>query len=68
MTDPNWVPSRVRRNFKIDVFSAVGAGIFVSVLVAFMPVVVRRMGGTPTDVAIVAVAHPTKKPIQKFRM
>lgn len=53
MTDPNWVPSRVRRNFKIDVFSAVGAGIFVSVLVAFMPVVVRRMGGTPTDVAIV---------------
>ena len=53
MTDPNWMPSRVRQNFKIDVFSAVCAGIFVSVLVAFMPVVVRRMGGTPTDVAIV---------------
>ena len=53
MTDPNWIPSRVRQNFKIDVFSAVCAGIFVSVLVAFMPVVVRRMGGTPTDVAIV---------------
>jgi MFS family permease len=51
--DPNWVPSRVRRNFRIDVFSAVCAGTFVSVLVAFMPVVVRRMGGTPTDVAIV---------------
>ena len=56
-TDPNWVPSRVRRNFRIDVFSAVCAGTFVSVLVAFMPVVVRRMGGTPTDVAIV-VASP----------
>lgn len=53
MTDPNWLPSRVRRNFRIDVFSAVCAGTFVSVLVAFMPVVVRRMGGTPTDVAIV---------------
>ncbi|MDQ2952741.1 MAG: MFS transporter [Chloroflexota bacterium] len=53
MTDPNWTPARVRQNFKIDVFSAVGAGIFVSVLVAFMPVVVRRMGGSPTDVAIV---------------
>ena len=53
MTDPNWMPSRVRQNFKIDVFSAVGAGIFVSVLVAFMPVVVRRMGGSSTDVAIV---------------
>jgi MFS family permease len=53
VTDPNWVPSRVRRNFRIDVFSAICAGTFVSVLVAFMPVVVRRMGGTPTDVAIV---------------
>lgn len=51
------MPSRVRRNFRIDVFSAVCAGTFVSVLVAFMPVVVRRMGGTPTDVAIV-VASP----------
>ena len=57
MTDPNYLPSRVRRNFQIDVFSAVCAGAFVSVLVAFMPVVVRRMGGTPTDVAIV-VASP----------
>jgi MFS family permease len=56
MTDPNWLPSRVRANFQIDVFSAVGAGMFVSVLVAFMPVVVRRMGGTPTDVAIVVCA------------
>ena len=56
MTDPNWMPARVRRNFQIDVFSAVCAGTFVSVLVAFMPVVVRRMGGTPTDVAIVVGA------------
>ncbi|HEV8229462.1 MAG TPA: MFS transporter [Candidatus Limnocylindria bacterium] len=57
MTDPNWMPSRVRRNFRIDLFSALGAGAFVSVLVAFMPVVVRRMGGSTTDVALV-VAGP----------
>ena len=57
MTDPNWLPSRVRRNFRIDLFSGVCAGAFVTVLVAFMPVVVRRMGGSTTDVAIV-VAGP----------
>ena len=57
MTDPNWTPARVRRNFRIDLFSALGAGAFVSVLVAFMPVVVRRMGGSTTDVAII-VAGP----------
>ncbi len=57
MTDPNWLPARVRRNFRIDLFSALGAGAFVSVLVAFMPIIVRRMGGSTTDVAIV-VAGP----------
>ena len=56
MTSANWLPSRVRRNFQIDVFSAVCAGTFVSVLVTFMPVVVRRMGGSATDVAIVVGA------------
>jgi MFS family permease len=56
VTDANWAPSRVRHNFRIDVFSAVCAGTFVSVLVAFMPIVVRRMGGTTTDVAIVVGA------------
>lgn len=50
------MPARVRANFRIDVFSAICAGIFVSVLVAFMPVVVRRMGGTTVDVAIVVGA------------
>jgi len=56
VTDPNWLPSRVRCNFRIDLFSALGAGAFVSVLIAFMPVVVRRMGGSTTDVAIVVAA------------
>jgi len=56
VTDANYLPARVRSNFRIDVFSAVGAGVFVSVLVTFMPVVVRRMGGSATDVAIVICA------------
>lgn len=47
----------VRRNFRIDVVGAICAGIFVAVLVGFMPVVVRRMGGSSFDVALV-VAGP----------
>src|SRR3981081_4047372 len=50
------MPARVRRHCRIDLFSALGAGAFVSVLIAFMPVVVRRMGGSTTDVAIVVAA------------
>jgi MFS family permease len=57
VTDPNWLPARVRRNFRIDLFSGICSGLFVTVLVAFMPVIVRRMGGTTMDVAIV-VAGP----------
>ena len=57
MTDPNWLPARVRSNFRIDLFSGICSGLFVTVLVAFMPVIVRRMGGSTTDVAIV-VAGP----------
>jgi MFS family permease len=49
-------PESVRRNFRIDVFGGISAGIYISVLVAFMPVVVRRMGGTPFDVALVVAA------------
>jgi MFS family permease len=52
----DWAPAIVRRNFRIDFFSAICAGTFVSVLVTFMPIVVRRMGGTTTDVAIVVGA------------
>jgi len=57
VTDLNWLPARVRRNFRIDLFSGICSGLFVTVLVAFMPVIVRRMGGSTTDVAIV-VAGP----------
>jgi MFS family permease len=54
--DGNWAPARVRRNFRIDLFGGICAGAYVSVLVTFMPVVVRRMGGSATDVAIVIAA------------
>ena len=50
-------PEVVRRNFRIDLFSAICSGLYVAVVVGFMPVIVRRMGGTPTDVALV-VAGP----------
>jgi MFS family permease len=56
VTSADWAPAIVRRNFRIDFFTAVCAGTFVSVLVTFMPIVVRRMGGTTTDVAIVVGA------------
>ncbi len=56
MFEANWTPARVRRNFRIDVFSAICAGAFISVLVSFMPVVVRRLGGSTTDVALVVAA------------
>jgi len=55
-SSPNWAPARVRRNFRIDLFSAISGGAYVAVLVTFMPVVVRRLGGSTTDVAIVVAA------------
>src|SRR2546426_7009276 len=54
--DGNWAPSRVRRNFRIDTFSAICGGVYIAVLVTFMPIVVRRLGGSPIDVAIVIAA------------
>src|SRR6266568_1882660 len=54
--DVNWSPSRVRRNFRIDTFSAICGGVYIAVLITFMPIVVRRLGGSTTDVAIVIAA------------
>ena len=52
----NWAPARVRRNFRIDTFSAICGGVYIAVLVTFMPIVVRRLGGSTSDVAIVVAA------------
>jgi MFS family permease len=52
----NWAPARVRRNFRIDTFSAICGGVYIAVLVTFMPIVVRRLGGSTTDVALVIAA------------
>src|SRR5437879_1285522 len=54
--DGNWAPARVRRNFRIDTFSAICGGVSIAVLITFMPIVVRRLGGSTTDVAIVIAA------------
>ena len=55
--DRNWSAERVRRNFRIDAFSGLTAGVYLGVIVAFLPVVIRRMGGSTEDVALV-VAGP----------
>ena len=57
MPDRNWSAERVRANFRLDAFSGLIAGVYIGVIAAFLPVVVRRMGGSTTDVALV-VAGP----------
>src|SRR5437867_6452418 len=52
----NWAPARVRRNFRIDTFSAICGGVYLAVLITVMPIVVRRLGGSSTVVAIVIAA------------
>src|SRR5256884_5523941 len=54
--DGNWAPARVRRNFRIDTFSAICGGVYISVLITFMPIAGRRLGGPRIDVAIVIAA------------
>src|SRR5918911_399023 len=53
--ESNWAPARVRHNFRMDLLAAICAGMFGSVLV-FVPVVARRMGGSPSDVALIVAA------------
>src|SRR3981081_61627 len=57
MPERNCSAQRVRSNFRIDSFSGVMAGVYLGVIVAFLPVVIRRMGGSTEDVALV-VAGP----------
>ena len=57
MPEHNWSAERVRANFRLDAFSGLMAGVYLGVIAAFLPVVVRRMGGSTTDVALV-VAGP----------
>ena len=52
----NWAPPRVRHNFRIDLIGAISAGVYITILVTFMPVVVRRMGGSAADVALIIAA------------
>ena len=54
--DGNWAAPRVRQNFRIDLIGAISAGVYLTVLVTFMPVVVRRMGGSAADVALIIAA------------
>lgn len=64
MSDRNHAPDRVRFNFRLDLLTGViGALFFVG---AFMPVVVRRMGGSEFDVALVMAAGPIGHIVSPF--
>ena len=56
VSDRNWSAERVRANFRLDAFSGLMAGVYLGVIMAFLPVVVRRIGGSTTDVALVVAA------------
>jgi MFS family permease len=64
MSDRNHAPERVRFNFRLDLITGViGALFFVG---AFMPVVVRRMGGSEFEVALVMAAGPIGHIVSPF--
>jgi hypothetical protein len=56
MGDRNLAPDRVRFNFQMDLVAGLFAGVFFGFVVPFMPIVVRRMGGTVLDVSLVMAA------------
>jgi MFS family permease len=56
VTDRNLAPERVRFNFRHDLTSASFAGVFFGFVVPFMPVLVRRMGGSELEVSLVIAA------------
>jgi MFS family permease len=56
VTDRNLAPERVRANFRLDLLSASFAGVFVGFVVPFMPVLVRRTGGSEVEVSLVIAA------------
>ncbi len=53
MSERNLVPERVRANFRIDLVSAVLGALMFAFVVPFMPVIVRRAGGSELEVALV---------------
>ena len=46
--DGNWAPARVRRNFRIDLTSAILGGAYISVVVTFMPIY-QKVTGTGSN-------------------
>ncbi len=57
MPEGNHAPERVRRNFRIDLASGVVGAAMFGFVVPFVPVLVRRLGGSEFEVAL-AVAAP----------
>ncbi len=56
MSDRNFAPERVRANFRMDLLSGVFAATMFSFVTPFMPVLVRRLGGSELEVSLVIAA------------
>lgn len=52
----NHSPERVRHNFRTDLLTAVLGATMFTFVVPFMPIVVRRMGGSELEVSLVIAA------------
>lgn len=52
-TTGNLTPGRVRRNFRVDVGTAIFGAAMFGFVAPFMPVVIRRMGGSDFEVSLV---------------
>lgn len=51
--DRNYAPERVRANFRLDLLAGVFGAAMFGFVVPFMPIVVRRIGGSELEVSIV---------------
>lgn len=47
-----WLPESVRHNLRIETAASIAYGIFYAIAISFMPVVLRRLGATPSLLAI----------------
>jgi len=45
-------PESVRGNLRIEIVAAIAYGLFYAIAISFMPVVLRRLGASPSLLAI----------------
>lgn len=50
------VPSNIRRNFSLDLGASILVGVYVAVIINFVPVVARRLGANPFLLSLITAA------------